>query len=326
MGVFIAGRGKTRDARIISRNGTDYTADFPEIVEAATELPAKTAALDGEVVVLDERGRSSFQLLPATRREPARPGLLRVRPSRARRRGPDADAARGAKAPLGEARRPACGHQPLHAPFDAPARRCSPTRAGSARRGSSASAGRRPTGRASLSDWQKTKCVRRQEFVVGGFTEPERSRVGVGSILVALTTMAGALRFAGKSAPAADGTTHSAADSASSSTPRGRPTPFDPAPPRLWADRPLGRSRDSWRTCSPPSGPATGKSGTHRYRASARTSDRQMSGASSPNDEYAQGAPMALLPRRDELGLGQAPSLPAARDRRRRSPTAAPDA
>ena len=33
-------------------------------------------------------------------------------------------------------------------------------------------------------DWRKTKCVRRQEFVVGGFTEPEGSREGVGSILV----------------------------------------------------------------------------------------------------------------------------------------------
>ena len=49
--------------RIISRNGTDYTAAFPEIVKAAMELPATSAVLDGEVVVLDERGRSSFQLL-----------------------------------------------------------------------------------------------------------------------------------------------------------------------------------------------------------------------------------------------------------------------
>ena len=49
--------------RIISRNGTDYMAAFPEILEDAMELPARTAILDGEVLVLDERGRSSFQLL-----------------------------------------------------------------------------------------------------------------------------------------------------------------------------------------------------------------------------------------------------------------------
>ena len=63
MGVFVAGRGKTRGVRIISRKGTDYTAEFPELVAAAMDLPARAALLDGEVVVLDEHGRSSFQLL-----------------------------------------------------------------------------------------------------------------------------------------------------------------------------------------------------------------------------------------------------------------------
>jgi bifunctional non-homologous end joining protein LigD len=46
-------------------------------------------------------------------------------------------------------------------------------------------------------DWQKTKCVRRQEFIVGGFTEPEGSREGVGAILVGYYD-GDALRFAGK--------------------------------------------------------------------------------------------------------------------------------
>ena len=46
-------------------------------------------------------------------------------------------------------------------------------------------------------DWRKTKCVRRQEFVVGGFTEPEGSREGVGSVLVGYYE-GRALRFAGK--------------------------------------------------------------------------------------------------------------------------------
>ena len=63
MGVLVGGRGQAREVLIISRNGTDYTAAFPELVEAAMELPVQTAVLDGEVVVLDERGRSSFQLL-----------------------------------------------------------------------------------------------------------------------------------------------------------------------------------------------------------------------------------------------------------------------
>ncbi len=33
-------------------------------------------------------------------------------------------------------------------------------------------------------DWRKFKCVRRQEFVIGGFTEPKGSRAGLGAILV----------------------------------------------------------------------------------------------------------------------------------------------
>jgi ATP-dependent DNA ligase len=32
--------------------------------------------------------------------------------------------------------------------------------------------------------WVKVKCVGRQEFVVGGFTDPQRSRVGFGALLI----------------------------------------------------------------------------------------------------------------------------------------------
>ena len=48
MGVLVAGHGKTRETRILSRKGTDYTTEFPEMVEAAMELPARAAILDGE--------------------------------------------------------------------------------------------------------------------------------------------------------------------------------------------------------------------------------------------------------------------------------------
>jgi bifunctional non-homologous end joining protein LigD len=33
-------------------------------------------------------------------------------------------------------------------------------------------------------DWLKFKCVNEQEFVIGGFTDPQRSRVGLGALLV----------------------------------------------------------------------------------------------------------------------------------------------
>jgi bifunctional non-homologous end joining protein LigD len=49
--------------RILTRGGHDWTHRFPAIEEAANQLPVATAILDGEAVVLDERGRPDFGLL-----------------------------------------------------------------------------------------------------------------------------------------------------------------------------------------------------------------------------------------------------------------------
>ncbi|MFR0354929.1 non-homologous end-joining DNA ligase [Streptomyces sediminimaris] len=46
-------------------------------------------------------------------------------------------------------------------------------------------------------DWLKLKCSRGQEFVVGGFTEPAGSRVGLGALLIGYH-QGGQLRYAGK--------------------------------------------------------------------------------------------------------------------------------
>jgi bifunctional non-homologous end joining protein LigD len=50
-------------ARFWSRNGKDWTEKFPNLSAALKSLPAATAILDGEVIVLDQAGRSSFQKL-----------------------------------------------------------------------------------------------------------------------------------------------------------------------------------------------------------------------------------------------------------------------
>jgi bifunctional non-homologous end joining protein LigD len=49
--------------RIMSRNGNDLTASFPEIRGLGELLGSRPAVLDGEIVAFDERGRPSFQLL-----------------------------------------------------------------------------------------------------------------------------------------------------------------------------------------------------------------------------------------------------------------------
>lgn len=49
--------------RLLTRNGRDATAAFPEVARAVDALPYPDLVLDGEVVALDEAGRPSFQHL-----------------------------------------------------------------------------------------------------------------------------------------------------------------------------------------------------------------------------------------------------------------------
>jgi bifunctional non-homologous end joining protein LigD len=53
-------RGK---ARFLSRNGKDWTEKFPNVSAALKTFPVTTAILDGEIVIQDKAGRSSFQAL-----------------------------------------------------------------------------------------------------------------------------------------------------------------------------------------------------------------------------------------------------------------------
>ncbi len=49
--------------RFVSRNQNDLTAQYPELAEIPSHLKATTVVLDGEIVALDEEGRSSFSLM-----------------------------------------------------------------------------------------------------------------------------------------------------------------------------------------------------------------------------------------------------------------------
>lgn len=50
---------------LVSRNQNDLGGRYPEVVSAIAALPVEECVIDGEVVALDEKGRSSFQLLQA---------------------------------------------------------------------------------------------------------------------------------------------------------------------------------------------------------------------------------------------------------------------
>ena len=59
--LLAAKRG--HDVLLLTRNGLDYTATFPEVVRAVKALPHDACILDGEVTVMDDQGRPSFARL-----------------------------------------------------------------------------------------------------------------------------------------------------------------------------------------------------------------------------------------------------------------------
>jgi len=67
----------SKDVRLVSRNKKAF--DYPQLLSALKKLPADRAILDGEIAALDEKGRSSFQLLQMFKKLRRRPvGLLRL--------------------------------------------------------------------------------------------------------------------------------------------------------------------------------------------------------------------------------------------------------
>ena len=80
--------------RLLTRNGHDWTAKFPQLAAAVLRLPIDSAILDGEVVAINERGNADFQQLQNCLKAgtPAAAAVLRLRsPLRPRlrpRRGP----------------------------------------------------------------------------------------------------------------------------------------------------------------------------------------------------------------------------------------------
>ncbi len=51
------------EVRLVSRNQNDLTEGYPELASLPDHVKARTAVIDGEIVALDEQGRSSFSLM-----------------------------------------------------------------------------------------------------------------------------------------------------------------------------------------------------------------------------------------------------------------------
>ena len=194
-------RIKNGKAQMFSRNGKDWTATFARLSNAAATLPVKTAWLDGEVVVLGADGRSSFQRLQnvltmSKAREPLYYYLfdLPYLDGYDLRKARLVDRKRALEAVLANAPdvlRYSSHHQGEGAEFFVKACRLKLEGIIAKRADSTYRAGRDR-------NWVKVKCGRRQEMVIGGFTEPEGSRTGIGALLLGVYERDGSLRYSGK--------------------------------------------------------------------------------------------------------------------------------
>jgi len=200
-GYRIGCRLDGRNVSLVSRNGKDWTDRFPDVCAAAAELPVRRALLDGEVAVLLPDGRTSFQALQNVFSGGERANLVYFVFDLLHVDGEDV-----ARLPLEQRKtrlaallRSAAQKRLRYsehvvgrgAEFLAHACRMGLEGIVSKRRDRPYTPGRGAA-------WLKTKCIKRQEFVVGGFTDPEGSRLGIGALLVGVRVADGTLAFAGK--------------------------------------------------------------------------------------------------------------------------------
>ena len=175
--------------QLISRRDQDWTAAFPGVARAVGELGLGSALLDGEVAVLDPSGKTSFQLLQNAFENGVASNavyfvfdLLSLNGEDIAKLPLEERKTRLSKA-IGGAGATGVVRYASHLLGDGKAihkQACAMGLEGivSKRREGIYRWGRRDP------SWQKVKCVLRQELVIGGFTDPEGSREGIGALLM----------------------------------------------------------------------------------------------------------------------------------------------
>ncbi|MFM2085583.1 MAG: ligase [Pseudomonadota bacterium] len=201
-GYRILARCDGKHVVLITRNGKDWTHKLPRLAQALQELGLPPGWYDGEIVVNDEQGHPDFGALQLAFDQEATSQIvyylfdvpyfdghdIRSQPVEARR------------ALLEQllASLPASPLLRFSAELDAAPQKII---AAACKLGLEGVIGKR-RGSAYVtrrsSDWIKLKCGLRQEFVIGGYTEPQGARQGIGSLLLGVHDEQGALHYAGK--------------------------------------------------------------------------------------------------------------------------------
>ncbi len=212
--VSVTPGARSVEVAIASRRGNDKSRQFPEVVEALARWGKRhraPALLDGEIVALDEAGDPvGFERLQERIHQTAPKQVARLRDERpvafvafdllrdggdelcglplaARRERLEAALAGALDGTLRMARQVRGDGTALM--DEARARGWEGIVAKDAR--STYKPGRRTL------DWRKLKLVKRQELVIGGYTEARGARTHFGALLVGLPTAGGKLRYAG---------------------------------------------------------------------------------------------------------------------------------
>lgn len=201
-GYRLLARVEHDTVRLFTRNGNDWTSKLRSLAKAIAGLGLKSAWLDGEIVVAGPRGVPDFQALQnafdAARTDSIHYHVFDL---------PFHDGQDVRLLPLRQ-RRAILRERLTNAPspsdrihysedFDVAAATllhsaCQLRMEGVVgKRADSPYEGRRSP------NWIKLKCTQRQEFVIGGFTDPKGSRSGFGALLLGVHDVAGELRYAG---------------------------------------------------------------------------------------------------------------------------------
>jgi bifunctional non-homologous end joining protein LigD len=189
-----------RETRILSRNRKDLGSKFPEVKDSIAALDVQDAIIDGEIVALDEKGRSSFQLLQSLDMGEERPPLVFYAFDLLRLNGKDLQnrPIEERKAKLEELLKKFPGVIRYSVSFtkDIPKLLNRAGKLGLEGLIGKRAGSRYETGKRSGA-WIKVKLHLEQEFVIGGYTEPEGSRKHFGALLVGFYE-GKKLKFAGR--------------------------------------------------------------------------------------------------------------------------------
>jgi bifunctional non-homologous end joining protein LigD len=195
----LALRGSS-ETRILSRNQNDLGKKFTEVRDSIAALDVQDTIIDGEIVALDDKGRSSFQILQAFEMGQERPPIVFYAFDLLRLNGKDFQnlPIEERKAKLEELLKKPPGVIRYSVSFTKDIKELLIRAQGLGLEGliGKRSGSRYEAGKRTIA-WVKIKLHQEQEFVIGGYTQPGGARKHFGALLVGVYEDK-KLKFAGR--------------------------------------------------------------------------------------------------------------------------------